>query len=525
MYPASFVLLAHASAEWCQNLFSTILLCGLRNVPQEVFHALPDRKKPGAKRFRALELLYAAQKAFRYFSASLQQDVLQDEQHRQHVHQRADLLFTGLAGDEVQQSPGDDADGNALGDAVGQRHGDDGQESRNGIGQIIKVNLRDSAQHVEADNDQRRSGGEGRNGQEQRAEDDRQQEEDAGGHGSKAGTAALGDAGSALDIGGGSGGAQHSAHAGGDGVRQQRTLNTRQAAVLIQHIGLGGNADQGAQRIEQVNEEEGKHDGEEVQDIQTGEVHLEHLAEGLAQSGEVKADERGGDDGIHAGFRIGDIQAAQLAEDAEDPGDQDAVQNGALDLFDKHNRNDQHADQRQDRADAHAVEGFALEALVGQQRRIAVDDELGILQAHKGDEQTDTHADSGFKGRRNGVEDGFPDAGEGQHDEDDAFRKDGHQRQLPGVAHFQDDRVGKVGVQAHAGGQGKGIVGQQSHQRRADEGGQRGSDEDRVGVHAGSRKDAGVDRKDIRHGHEGGDTCHDLSFDVGMIFPQFKNFF
>ena len=54
MYPASFVLLAHASAEWCQNLFSTILLCCLRNVPQEVFPALPDRKKPGTKRFRAL---------------------------------------------------------------------------------------------------------------------------------------------------------------------------------------------------------------------------------------------------------------------------------------------------------------------------------------------------------------------------------------------------------------------------------------------------------------------------------------
>ena len=49
MYPASFVLLAHASAEWCQNLFSTILLCGLRNVSQKVFPPCPTEKSPEPK--------------------------------------------------------------------------------------------------------------------------------------------------------------------------------------------------------------------------------------------------------------------------------------------------------------------------------------------------------------------------------------------------------------------------------------------------------------------------------------------
>ena len=40
---------------------------------------------------------------------SLQQDVFQDEQNGQHIHQGADLLLLGLAGDDVEQGPGDDA--------------------------------------------------------------------------------------------------------------------------------------------------------------------------------------------------------------------------------------------------------------------------------------------------------------------------------------------------------------------------------------------------------------------------------
>ena len=124
-----------------------------------------------------------------------------------------------------------------------------------------------------------------------------------------------------------------------------------------------------------------------------------------------------------------------------------------------------------------------------------------------------------------GVEDGLTHIGQAQDDEDDALDEDGHQGQLPAVAHGQDDRVGEVGVQAHAGGQSKRIVGQQCHQCRADKGCQRGGNQDGVGVHAGSRQDAGVDRKDVGHGHEGGDTCHELGLDIGVVFFQVKDLF
>ena len=87
-------------------------------------------------------------------------------------------------------------------------------------------------------------------------------------------------------VGGGS--TQHSAHAGADGVCHQCALDVGQTAVLVQHISLGGHADQGAQRVEQVHEEEGEHHGEEVQQADTGEVGLEHLTKGLAQSREIE---------------------------------------------------------------------------------------------------------------------------------------------------------------------------------------------------------------------------------------------
>src|SRR5699024_8245833 len=208
--------------------------------------------------------------------------------------------------------------------------------------------------------------------------------------------------------------------------------------------------------------------------------------------GEVKADEGSGNNGVHAGLGVGDVHTAQFANNAKNPGDQDTVKDCALDLFDQHDRNDQDADQGQNGTDTYAVEGFALEALVGQQGRITVDDELGVLQAHKGDKQTNAHADSRFEGCRDSVENGFPDVGQGQHDEDEAFGKNSHQSHLPGVAHFQHNRIGKVGIQAHAGSQRKGIVGQQCHQGRADKGRQRGGNQNGISVHSGGRKNAGV---------------------------------
>ena len=129
----------------------------------------------------------------------LEEHVLEDEQHGQHVHQRADLLFLGLAGDDVDDGLGNDADGDALRDAVGSGHGQNGEEGGNALAGVVEIDLDGRAHHVEAHDDQGRSRCKGRDGEEQRAEDGGQQEQDAGGHSGQTGAAAFGDAGSALD--------------------------------------------------------------------------------------------------------------------------------------------------------------------------------------------------------------------------------------------------------------------------------------------------------------------------------------
>lgn len=68
--------------------------------------------------------------------------------------------------------------------------------------------------------------------------------------------------------------------------------------------------------------------------------------------------------------------------------DQDAVQMPPL-TFDQQDGGNDHAQQSQNSAHAHAVEGCALEVPVGDQRGIVVDDQLGVLQADKGHKQVD----------------------------------------------------------------------------------------------------------------------------------------
>ena len=57
-----------------------------------------------------------------------------------------------------------------------------------------------------------------------------------------------------------------------------------------------------------------------------------------------------------------------------------------------------------------------------------------LYTSNESNEQADAHADGALQGHGAGIEDALPDIGEGQHDEDDALHKDGHQGQLPAVA-------------------------------------------------------------------------------------------
>ena len=150
------------------------------------------------------------------------------------------------------------------------------------------------------------------------------------------------------------------------------------------------------------------------------------------------------------------------------------------------------------------------------------DDDLGVQQADEGDEQADAGRDGFLQGNRDGVEDGFADIGQGQDDENQAFKEDGGQGHFPGVAHLQDDGKGEEGVQAHARCQGEGVVGKEGHAQRPDEGGQGRRREDGAFVHAGGTHDGRVDGQDVGHGHERRDASQDFRADRRAVFTQVK---
>ena len=45
------------------------------------------------------------------------------------------------------------------------------------------------------------------------------------------------------------------------------------------------------------------------------------------------------------------------------------------------------------------------------------------------------------------------------------------------------------------------------------------------GIHACGAENAGIDRQDVRHRHEGGDTRHYLGFDIGSVFAELEELF
>ena len=213
-------------------------------------------------------------------------------------------------------------------------------------------------------------------------------------------------------------------------------------------------------------------------------------------------------------------------------GDQDADDNGALDLVAHEDGDDQQADEGED---AILVAGEVEGRHAG-----AEGDQLHVQQADEGDEQANAGGDGALEEGGDGGDDLAAQGAHGDNQEQDAAEQHDGQGLLPGVAHAQADRVGEEGVEAHAGGLGEGGVGQQGREHAADGGGGgagghqhghpqlagHGGVEGRI-VGAGVQVDAehvGVDEDDVGHGKERGDAAYDLGADAAAPLGDLKEF-
>ncbi len=107
-------------------------------------------------------------------------------------------------------------------------------------------------------------------------------------------------------------------------------------------------------------------------------------------------------------------------------------------------------------------------------------DEAGVDQADERDEQADAHRDRGLELPRHGVEHGLAEAGQHQHQDDQALEHD--QAHRVGPRHLRRDRERDERVEPQACGQRQREVGDDAHQDRQQARHQRG--------HGGDRREA-----------------------------------
>ena len=458
---------------------------------------------------------------------------------------RAGVDFLDLAGEDLHEHIGDQTEGDTVGDVVGQGHERDRHEAGHGGGRIVPVDVADVGHHQNADVDQRRGAGVGRDELRHGGEEHCDEEHRGRGHRGKTRAAALGYTGGGLDERRDGGGAAGSADAGGAGIGQHGAVHVGDVAILVEQAACGAGAVERAEGVEHVDHAEGEHRRQQHDDKRAdavgvdigGEIKagLEHGEEGLRAEVAERAEEVARQVGGHgAGIEAGHRQ--QTHGVVHDGRTEDAPQHRAAHLLLAHGADGEHGQNRDEHGEDRRPRLRAGEHVEGVQRHAgggAVHDDARVLQTDERDEQADTGGDGHLDGVGDGVEDEFAQAGDGQQDEDDAVKQ--HQHEGIGVAqtHADADGIDKVGVEAHAGGLREGEVRQKADEQRADHGGDRRCDihrtvadaEDIRAVAEGIGKHTGVDHQNIGHRHERGDARHDLGLDGRTMFFYLKETF
>ena len=423
-----------------------------------------------------------------------------------------------------------------MADGAGDGHGNEHQRHGHHLIQVVEVHVLEAHEHQHAHIDQ--SGGRGRRGDDggDGGDEDAGQEEDACGEGGEARAAAGLHAGGGLHEGGDGGGAGAGAGHSADGVGQEGFLHVGHVAVLIHHAGPGGGAHQGADGIEHVDHAEGddEGDGGEPSDLQKAlEVKFEEC--GLHHVGEGGYEGGGGEGckGIHTQYH-------KVTHPIDDGGNQHAQQHRCLDAVLCQNHNHEHAHEhghhREDHGGVTAAHGGLGHAGSQSAKEIThhVEGAAGLgVDAHVGskadvhEHEADGGGDAQAHAQGDGVHNLFPDVENGQDQKEDALQQDDHQSGLEGLhiahageAHDVGYHHGKEAVEAHAGGQGEGLVGQERHAEHGQGGGDTGSQEHAVPEGRACIKvcqQVRVQGDDVGHGHEGGEAGQDLRADGGAV--------
>src|SRR6266851_5090943 len=150
------------------------------------------------------------------------------------------------------------------------------------------------------------------------------------------------------------------------------------------------------------------------------------------------------------------------------------------------------------------------------------DDDVGVAQADEGDKQADACGGAVLEAIGNAVDDLFAHIRKRKNQKEQPGKKNDAESGLPGYAPAEDNGVGEIGVEGHAGSEGYWIVGPQSYDERGDRRRNTRREENPLDGHTRFRKDARVDHDHVGHGHESGEAPEQLTANGSVIFFEMK---
>lgn len=255
-------------------------------------------------------------------------------------------------------------------------------------------------------------------------------------------------------------------------------------------FGALGDGDEGADIVEEVDEEEDEDDFERAVVDGSADVEMEG----------------GSTDG---GEGVGSRLPVKLVEE-------EAGEHGAKDT-DEHECSDAKNLENGDEQETEDGESglWGAEVAEGDNVGGAGDDNAGVLKADEGDEEADAPADSSVELMRDGGYKALADSGVGEGEKDDSGEEDRAEGGLPRDTHAFDNGIGEVGVETHTGGERERVVGDCAHEDAAEGGAEAGGRGNCADGHSCLTENGRVHEDDVGHRDEGGDAGEGFSTPIG----------
>lgn len=448
--------------------------------------------------------------------------------------------FFHLSGEHLDGDVGDEAECDAVGNVVGERHHCDGEERRKSDRRICPLDLLDAAYHEDADIDERcgicTCGDECNDGREEHCNE----EQCCGDHCRKTGSAAGCNAGGGFNEGGDGGSTANRTNAGCDCVCEHCLVHVGDFVlalfVLDEQITATASAVESAHGIEHIDHAERKCGGDESDNKAAGAVALDGevlgevktLGENLEERAVCKVFECC--KGVHA-YAVKEAVVELGNGEAEgkicDGACENADEDSALDILFGENANaDYGCNGDEHRHDAGpCCRAEKIEGSKSNTGGSVLCNDACILEAEERNEQADTGRDGDLNSRGNGIENELAETGCGEKNEDQAVSQNEEQSVRVGKAEAKANGVHEECVQTHTGSLRQRQVCHEAYEESADDCADCRCNVNCIVGNAGKcREHSGVDHEDVGHCHKGGNACYYLGANSSSTLRKLEHF-